>query len=106
MTGTTLNHGGTLARIVATVGGFRAKHGTWPNMVALEPMSFPGLVTHYLTPSGLYLLQSKVRLEEGEEGTVVARGENGSFFDYSEETEGIEIDMEQAYLWLGLDQPQ
>src|SRR5690606_10305086 len=106
MTGTTRNHGCTLVRIAATVGGFRAKHGAWPNTVELDPASFPGLITHYLTPSGLYLLQSKVHLEEGEEGTIVARGVNGTAFNYSEAAEGIEIDMEQAYLWLGLDLPQ
>jgi hypothetical protein len=96
--------GGVTARVVATINGFKAKHGYWPTRIEAEAATIIALATHYLTPFGFFLVQMKVELTEGAIGTVVARGRGKDAFDYSnEESAWTDSQPFDASAWLGLE---
>lgn len=98
--------GGITVRFIEAINGFKTKHGCWPDVIEAEPETLIALATHYLTPLGFFLLQSKVSVRPGQEGRIIARSfQNDLAFDYGREgflTEGKH--RHDARQWLGLDE--
>lgn len=81
------------------------KYGHWPTSLEAEGDTIAFLATTSLTPLGFFLLQSKIDLIIGEEGKILARGENSEVFDYGEEGwQTPEGHKHSARQWLGIDE--
>lgn len=103
MNKTVKNPGGVVVRVITTLNDFKAKYGYWPETIKVQPDSISALATHHLTPFGFFLLQSKVDIQEGPVGDIVAIGTAGHSYSYSEELGRFNSASNQAEQWLGLD---
>ncbi len=95
--------GGITVRVIESLNGFRSKFGYWPTSLQMETESIACLATELLTPFGFFSLQTRVSIEVGEHGRLLAKGSSSDEFDYGEEgwkTEGIHA--HDARAWLGL----
>lgn len=104
MNKTIKNPGGITVRFIEAINGFHTKHGYWPTMIEAEDATIAALATNCLTPLGFFLLQSKVELRSGEQGKIIAYGNERDIFDYGEE--GLKLPAghkHNARDWLGLD---
>lgn len=95
--------GGVLVRVLTTLNEFKAKHSYWPTAIEIQPDSLSALATYHLTPLGFFLLQSKVELKLGPAGDVLAMGNTGDTYSYSNELGDFDGASNRADLWLGLD---
>jgi len=97
--------GGILVRVLEAINGFRTKYGIWPTCVEMGAETLSVLAFHHLTPFGLYLLQSKIEVSVGREGTIVAK-DNEKTFDYgSEGWQTGNSHRHNASDWLGFTRP-
>jgi len=103
LSATVRDHSGVLVRVLSTLDGFHAKHGTWPTTLRLYDAGISALVTKHLTPRGFFQLHSKVLLEEGPMGDVIAMSSDGRSFSYS--TDSGSGAPQLAHEWLGLELP-
>lgn len=97
------SHGGITVRVIEALNGFRSKFGYWPTSLQMEGDSIACLATELLTPFGFFSLQSRVSIEIGVSGRLLAKGHSGHEFDYGAEgwrTEGAHA--HDARAWLGL----
>lgn len=96
-------------RVVATLAGFRARYGRWPEAIDIDPGMLAAMATELLTPLGFFLLQSKLEVTTHVSGTVVARssqqGEPVQKFEYGETCDRPEISSSAVADWLGWDDP-
>jgi hypothetical protein len=102
MSKTIKDGGGVIQRILEALNGFKTKHGYWPERLEAEPATISSLATHCLTPLGLFLLQSKVEITEGEPGKILAKGRGDDVFDYGDEGWQNEH-RHDARVWLGFE---
>lgn len=96
-----LRQGGTLARVLATIDGFRRKHGRWPDRLRMHEAALVDLVTRHLTPFGFFLLQSRLQLEILPETDIMAVDQHGRSFDDGNEGMHRPACGVSASDWLG-----
>jgi hypothetical protein len=97
--------GGIFQRVIEALNGFRTKFGYWPKRLEMEAESLAVLSTQLLTPSGFFLMQSKLTISVCHAPQIVATGNDGHMFDYG--TEGWSSPhghTHSALKWLGLEE--
>jgi len=100
--------GDSTMRVIATLAGFRARHGRWPDTVDIDARLLAALATELLTPLGFFRLQSTLEVTTHVSGTVVARssGDQGMLrFEYGESSPSPEVSSAEVAAWLGWDDP-
>jgi len=97
--------GGILQRVIEALNGFRTKFGYWPKNLEMEAETLAVLSTQLLTPSGFFLMQSRLTISVCHEPRIVATGSDGDMFDYG--TEGWSSPhghTHSALKWIGLEE--
>lgn len=94
------NWGGYLMRVLATLNGFRRKHGEWPTTLSVSQGVLDALQFH-LTDVGMRLLESKLRLILRDGEAVLVAGGGSSTFDYQAEEGAWNEPDQRADEWLG-----
>jgi hypothetical protein len=90
-------------RFCLAVRGFRAKHGSWPTRMRLDPRYIDEFRESLLSPADFEKLQAKVRLIPETDASFAAEDEQGR--TYSHATESLHGEREEidAQEWLGVE---
>lgn len=94
--------GGNLVRALQALDGFMAAHGSWPTRLRVTPICLADLALRHLTPLGFFKLQSKIRLEIGDELNLVALSDDRHCYDYSKRGFDLLNTGMSAREWLGI----
>ena len=96
--------GGDLHRVLATLYGFKAKHGSWPTELLVHSRTVANLRSH-LTDLGFEFLTNKVTIAPTDEQVIISRDGSGRTLDYDSERDYIYIGDtdELAEAWLGFE---
>ncbi len=90
----------SVARIIATVAGFRTTFGAWPTHIEIPVLMAEAIREQVLTPLGWRMLTKKLHIVHGYEGSVVATDGAHQAFEYNSanatSSPGIAAD---AWLW-------
>jgi hypothetical protein len=79
------NFGGNLVRVLQALDGFKGRFGYWPSEVHLCRAAITSLQDYHLTAEGFARLSAFVNLVPVEDIVMIARGPDGSVFNYGEE---------------------
>jgi hypothetical protein len=90
-------------RFCLAVGGFRAKHGSWPTRMRLDPRSLETFRTSLLSPADFEKLQAKVRLIPETDASFVAEDEQGRTYSQASESHHGEPEEFDPQEWLGVE---
>ena len=90
-------------RFCMAVRGFRAKHGTWPTRMRLDPGYIKEFRNSLLSPADFEKLGGKVELIAEPDAAFVAEDEQGRAYNYSTETLHWERNDIDAQGWLGIE---
>jgi hypothetical protein len=90
-------------RFCLTVGGFRAKHGSWPTRMRLDQRYIDEFRESLLSPPDFEKLKKKVRLIPEAGTSLVAEDDEGRSYSHGAaggDDRRAEIDAEE---WLGVE---
>jgi hypothetical protein len=96
-------HDRNWVRFCMAVRGFRARHGTWPTRMRLDPGYIEEFRSSLLSPADFENLKTKVELISEPDARFVAEDDQGRTYNYATESlhwERNEIDAEG---WLGIE---
>ncbi len=90
-------------RFCMAVRGFRAKHGTWPTRMRLDPGYIEEFRESLLSKADFETLQQKVQLVPEARASFIAEDAQGRTYSYGAETLHLERDDIDAQGWLGIE---
>ena len=85
-------------RMVATVNGFRRRHGRWPTVLQMGRGMAEALKAHTLTPTAWLMLEVKMQVELIDQDTLCAEG-GGLQYEY-DANPCLPPDAERADVWI------
>jgi hypothetical protein len=90
-------------RFCLAVRGFRAKHGTWPTRMRLDPGYIEEFRRSLLSSEDFQALQTKIELIPEADALFVAEDGQGHTYTYGTETLHWEREDIDAKSWLGIE---
>ena len=94
-------HDRNWVRFCAAVDGFRARHGHWPERVAMEAAYLEDLERMFSAES-LAMIKAKIELHVQDDAHMLAQDSKGNDYDYA--IEGFPDDGEaRAADWFGVE---
>lgn len=85
-------------RILSTINGFRRRTGEWPTRLLIDRGTANAIKDEILTPLGWKMLESKLKIELIEAGTLFAE-KDGNRFEYDAD-HTVPPDNERADVWI------
>ena len=89
-------------RFCMAVRGFRARHGSWPTRMRLDPGYVDEFRNFLLAPEDFERLQAKIVLIPEPDAMFVAEDDSGRSYDYATERHHWEQDDIDPQVWLGI----
>ena len=96
-------HDRNWVRFCMAVRGFRARHGTWPTRMHLDPAYVEEFRNSLLSPADFEKLKMKVELIPEADARFVAEDDQGRTYSYATESLHWERNDIDAEGWLGIE---
>jgi ADP-ribose pyrophosphatase YjhB (NUDIX family) len=87
-------------RIVVAVTCYRHRFGKWPGTLLIHAGTAEAIQKLVLTQLGWQMLNARLKVIEIEKGTVIAKGDDGTSFDYENWDHQFPTNGERADVWI------